>query len=205
MIVKTKYKVCRRLGNGVFDKCQTQKFSLSESRRGKVKPFGRRRKMLSGYATQLLEKQKLRFTYGLKERQLAKHVKDVASRKGIDVGSTLFENIESRLDNVVYRLSLAPTRSMARQMVSHGHITVGGRKVNVPSFKVKIGDVIGIRSQSLEKALFTDLEAKMKSRSMIPAWLSFDLKKKEGVAQSLPKMDGAESFDLTAVIEFYSR
>ncbi len=197
-----KYKICRRLGPGVYEKCQTQKFTLSEQKR-KEQRRGRR-KQISDYGKQLIEKQKVRFTYGLRERQLVKYVKGAMAQKGISVYDKLFETIESRLDNVIFRLGLAETRAKARQMVTHGHITVNGRKLNVPSFKVSVGDVIGIRVQSVEKPLFSELEEKIKN-SNTPNWLSFDIKKKEGKVAGLPKAGVGESFDLRAVFEYYSR
>jgi len=203
MSKETKYKICRRLGPGVYEKCQTQKFVLSEQKREGGKR-GKRRKQISDYGLQLIEKQKVRFTYGLKERQLVKYVKDVLAKKGVNVYESLYQNIESRLDNVVYRLGLAETRAKARQMVSHGHITVNGKKLNIPSYKVSVGELVGIRIQSQSKALFADLEEKIKNRN-IPTWLSFDLKKKEGKVIGMPKMTDAREFDLRQVFEFYSR
>jgi len=203
MSKETKYKICRRLGTGVYEKCQTQKFALSESRKNLNKKR-KRRKQVSDYGAQLLEKQKLRFTYGLKERQLVKYIKNTMSQKGVNLYDKLFESIESRLDNVVYRLGLASTRIMARQMVTHGHITINGKKLNIPSYKVSVGDVVGIRKQSQKKVLFAELEKQIKDRD-IPVWLSFDLKKKEGKMVSLPKIGVGEIFDLKAVFEFYSR
>lgn len=197
-----KYKIGRRLGPGVYEKCQTQKFALSESRKSAVK--GVRRKQLTDYGKQLLEKQKVRFTYGLREKQLIKYVKEAQSQKGVSVYDKLFEKVETRLDNVVYRLGLAETRAKARQIVSHGHITLNGKKLNIPSYQVKNNDVIGIRSQSVNKGLFSDLEERIKN-SNIPAWLSFNAKKKEGKVVGLPKMATGEMFDLRSVFEFYSR
>ena len=199
---ETKYKICRRLGTGVYEKCQTQKFALSESRKDLNK--NRRRKQVSDYGAQLLEKQKLRFTYGLKEKQLVRYIKKIMSKTKVNLSEKLFEDIESRLDNVVFRLGLAPTRAMARQMVTHGHIILNGKRLNIPSYSVFVGDKIGIRKQSQSKGMFIDLENQIKDAN-IPAWLSFDLKRKEGKMISLPKIGTGEIFDLKAVFEFYSR
>jgi small subunit ribosomal protein S4 len=204
MSKETKYKICRRLGTGVFEKCQTQKFVLSEQKKSGGKKFGRR-KQVSDYGLQLLEKQKIRFTYGLKERQLVKYVKESLAFGGSSVYETLFKNIESRLDNVVFRLGLASTRAAARQMVVHGHITVNGRKLNIPSYNTKIGDVISVRKQSQDKTLFENLEEKVKERST-PNWLVFDIKVKQGKISGVPKIEkGGETFDLRSVFEYYSR
>ncbi len=203
MIKTKKYKIGRRLGTGVYEKCQTQKFALSEQKRegGRKR---KRRKQVSDYGLQLLEKQKIRFTYGLKEKQLVKYVKDVLAKKGVNVYDSLYQNIESRLDNIVYRLGLAETRAKARQMVTHGHITVNGKKMNIPSYKISLGEIVGIRSQSQNKALFENLEERMKN-SNIPTWLAFDIKKKEGKVVSVPKMIDSREFNLRQVFEFYSR
>ncbi len=202
MISEQKYKICRRLGTGVFDKCQTQKFALSESKRTGVKKT--RGKQPSDYGAQLLEKQKVRLTYGLKEKQFSKYVKDATNARGVNIYEKLFADIESRLDNVIYRLGLAETRAKARQIVTHGHIILNGKKMNIPSCRVSVGDVVGIRPQSENKGIFVDLEKKTKERSL-PKWLSFDIKKKEGKVLSVPKSDSESMFDLKAVFEFYSR
>lgn len=203
MSKEPKFKICRRLGSGVYEKCQTQKFALSESKR---KESGKRtrRKQVTDYGKQLLEKQKVRLTYGLRERQLVKYVKGAMAQKEVSVYDKLFQNVETRLDNTVFRLGLAETRAKARQMVTHGHIMVNGKKLNIPSYTVKEGDVVGIRTQSQNKALFSELEEMIKNSS-IPTWLAFDLKKKEGKVVGTPKMSTGEMFDLRAVFEFYSR
>ena len=116
--------MCRRLGSGVFEKCQTAKFSASEAKRAKP----RRPKTPSTFGAQLIEKQKIRFTYGINERHLANYVKESVAAKGTPAAQKVFELLESRLDNVVYRLGLAHTRRLSRQMVSHGHFVVNGTK-----------------------------------------------------------------------------
>lgn len=203
MSKETKYKICRRLGSGVYEKCQTQKFALSEQKKKNTK-IRTKRKQVSDYGLQLLEKQKVRFSYGLKEAQLVKYVKDAMLNKGTSVYDALFRGVESRLDNVVFRLGLAETRAKARQIVTHGHITVNGKKLNIPSYKTKLGDLVGVRKQSADKVLFAELEERTKNTS-IPNWLSFDIKSKEGKVVGIPKLGTAESFDLRAVFEYYSR
>ena len=200
---QSKYKICRRLGSGVYEKCQTQKFALSESKKNDQKKKGRR-KQVTDYGKQLIEKQKLRFTYDLKEGQLVKYVNNVMAQKGINIYEKLFQDIESRLDNTVFRLGLAETRAKARQIVNHGHITVNGKKLNIPSYKVSVGETVGIRTQSVGKVLFADLSDRMKD-STIPTWLSFDISENEGRVLGLPKMSDGEIFDLRSVFEFYSR
>src|SRR3989344_4390397 len=132
MIIGPRYKICKRLGSGVFEKCQTQKFQLSEARRGAKRRTGRKPRTLSDFGRQLLEKQKVRYAYGVPERQLARYTREAVEGTG-DPTVSLLSRLETRLDNVVYRLGLAPTRLAARQLVSHGHIAVGERRVTIPS------------------------------------------------------------------------
>ncbi|MCA9353332.1 30S ribosomal protein S4 [Candidatus Nomurabacteria bacterium] len=194
-----KYKICKRLGNAVYDKCQTQKFALSESRRS----VGTRKKpaKLSIYGQQLKEKQKIRFTYGITEKQFGNYVKKATASKTPHEKLSL--ELESRLDNVVYRMGLANSRRFARQMVSHGHISVNGRKVTIPSFSVKSGDVISIKEGSKAKPIFNTLDKKLKDY-MSPSWLNFDAAKGEGKVVSSPTTVD-DVFDWNAVFEFYSR
>src|SRR3989344_3371850 len=132
MLSKPKFKICRRLGSGVYDKCQTTKFSTS-SKGGMAS--GKRPKAPSEYGAQLIEKQKIRFSYGISERQLSNYVKKASLMKGAGA-EKLYEELESRLDNVIYRMGLASTRRAARQMVSHGHFIVNDKKVTIPSYEV---------------------------------------------------------------------
>ncbi len=196
-----KYKICRRLGAGVYEQCQTQKFVLSEGRHKKIgmkKP-----KALSGYGAQLIEKQKIRFSYGVSEKQFSNYVKRATATKGGSPAERLFGFLETRLDNVVYRLGFAHTRALARQMVAHGHFVVNGTRTTVPSYTVRAGDIITVREGSKKSALFANLAAKMKTYT-VPAWLSLNAETLTATVQSYPK--NTESFlDFNAVLEFYSR
>src|SRR3989344_6934985 len=147
------YKICRRLGSGVFTKCQTSKFTLSEARHAKGLK-GKRPKPLSSYGTQFLEKQKVRFTYGISEKQFGNLIKESVAHKGTPATDTLFELLERRLDNVVFRLGLAHTRRLARQMVSHGHITVNDRRAFTPARELAVGDTVEVREGSKKRTLF---------------------------------------------------
>lgn len=201
MRIGPKYKIARRLGAQVFEKTQGKKFAIAE---GATKGRGDRRPK-TDFGIQMLEKQKVRFTYGIIERQFKNMVKEVLSKRLAKPEEKLFENLESRLDNVVLRGGLAHTRFFARQMVSHGHITVNGKKVNIPSFHVKKGDVISVREGSKDKGLFANLLEKSKDLT-IPAWLRTDFNKKiinvEGAPIYVP---ATLSFSLTSVLEFYRR
>lgn len=197
-----KYKIGRRLGAGVFDKCQTAKLAQSEARHAKNKK-GKRMKPLSSYAQQFIEKQKVRFMYGLSERQFSNYVKEAMEKKGVPAVDTLFDSLENRLDNIVYRLGITNSRRLSRQIVSHGHIIVNGAKSTIPSQRLKIGDILSVREGSKKSVLFTDIEEKTKDYNC-PNWLAFDTKGLTCKIQGKPK--NTEGFiDLNTVLEFYSR
>jgi len=201
MITKPKFKICRRLGPGVYDKCQTAKFSATS---GKFAgPGAKRPKQMTEYGLQLVEKQKIRFSYGITERQLSNYVKKATLVKGSGTAEKFYEELESRLDNAIYRMGLAPSRRGARQMVSHGHFVVNGKRVTIPSYQLNPGEVIQIREGSKSSKLFTGLAEKLKDYNP-PAWITFDVGKMEG--KVLAKPAKTETFlDLNAVLEFYSR
>jgi small subunit ribosomal protein S4 len=201
MISKPKFKICRRLGPGVYDKCQTPKFSTSS---GKFAgPGARRPKAPSEYGAQLIEKQKIRFSYGISERQLSNYVKKASHVHGAGTAEKLYEGLESRLDNAIYRMGLAPSRRGARQMVSHGHFIVNDKRVTIPSYELKSGDVIKIREGSKPKKIFENMTEKMKDYNP-PVWVTFDIGTMSGKILDKPK--NTDSFiDLNAVLEFYSR
>jgi len=202
MLNKPKYKIARRLGPGLFEKTQTQKFALREGRRKETRERPRAK---SEFAIQMLEKQKARYNYGIGERQFAKYVKEAISKKGAKTDELLLERLETRLDNVAYRLHLAPTRQAARQMVSHGHITINGIRITIPSYNVKVGDKIGIRQASVKKTLFANLVDKLKDNQP-PSWLNFDSLKMVGEVQGKPKLVKSQLlFDIAAILEFYRR
>ncbi len=203
MLIKIgqKFKIEKRLGAPIFEKTLTQKFELSLARGGRRV---RRRGQMSDYKRQLIEKQKMRFSYGITEKQLRRYV-DEAVEKSNQPVTLLMERLESRLDNVIYRLGMAKTRRLARQIASHGHIMVNGKKLTIPSHKVKPGDVLSVREGSRQTGLFINL-AETHEMTGVPAWLTFDVKKLEGTMKSLPVFIPAEAlFDPEQVLEFYSR
>jgi small subunit ribosomal protein S4 len=199
MITGPKYKICRRLGPGIYEKCQTQKFTVSEARKGKTKKRG---KALSDYGNQLLDKQRIRFSYGVSGKQFSRYVKESMASHG-SAAEHLYEKVERRLDNVIYRVGLAHTRALARQMVTHGHFTVNGHRLDVPSYSVRPGDKIAIREGSKGKAFFQDLEKKLKN-SAVPEWLKIDSATGTAEVKALPK-NKESLLDFGSVIEFYSR
>jgi len=162
----------------------------------------KRRKKTSEYGTQLLEKQKAKYTYGILERQFKNIFLEASSKKGV-TGEILLKLIESRLDNVVYRLGIAPTRSGARQLVSHRHITVNGNVVNVPSFELKPGQVIGVRekSKSLEA-----IANSLASHGNKYSWLEWDDASMQGKFVNYPeRQDIPENIKEQLIVELYSK
>lgn len=202
MKIGPKYRIARRLGASVFDKTQTQKFALSTERRAKTKGRGRGP---SEFGKQLLEKQKVRMTYGVSERQFANYIKEATTTHGKNPVDTLHAGLEMRLDNLVYRFGLAPTRGAARQMVSHGHVTVNGVKTTIPSRRIRVGEVIGVRAGSRESALFANFAEKTADRTL-PSWLSWNVKEMTGSVASVPSAEAVDpAGDLVSVLSFYSR
>lgn len=197
-----KYKIARRLGAHIYEKTQTAKFADSLNRRS-AKKGAKRPKPLSGYAEQLYEKQRIRFSYGVSEKQFSNYVKLATSLKGVTPADQLFSELESRLDNVVYRLGFAPTRRMARQMVSHGHFCVNKIKSTIPSQKIKVNTEISVREQSKKSVMFENFKDKVKDVN-IPSWLTLSPDTLSAKVKGAPvKVDTA--FDFNRVIEFYSR
>jgi small subunit ribosomal protein S4 len=163
----------------------------------------RRPKAPTEYGAQLIEKQKIRFSYGITERQLSNYVKKASLIKGAGTVEKLYEELEFRLDNAIYRMGLGSSRRSTRQMVSHGHFIVNGQRVTIPSYELKSGDIIKIREGSKVKKIFNNLAEKIKDYHS-PTWVSFDVNTLEGKILNKPK--NTEGFiDLNAVLEFYSR
>ncbi len=203
MIIGPKYKIARRLGAPVFEKTQTQKYAMRQSQNEQKGGKGRPRAK-SDYGLGMLEKQKARYSYGITAKQFTKYVKQAIEKRG-NSGELLVRTLEGRLDNIALRSGFAPTRQAARQMSSHGHLTVNGTIVTIPSYQVKVGDIIGIREGSKKKALFTALDEKLKTVKT-PSWLKLNLDKKEIVIDGLPHADQSELlFNVGTVLEFYSR
>ncbi len=204
MKIGPKYKIAKRLGASVFEKTQTQKFAIAEERAARNKK-GRRQNQTE-FGKQLLEKQKVRMTYGLSEKQFSNYVATSTSTHGMPPAQTLHRLLEMRLDNVVYRLGLAPTRRAARQMVSHGHITINGVKTTIPSRAMRIGEKIAVRDGSKSAVLFENFAEKFNERPTLSSWLTWDAKSMSGGMQEIPTEEAASpAGDLVAVLSFYSR
>lgn len=202
MKIGPKYKIAKRLGRAVFEKTQSAKFALSAEKKNKPLDGIRSR---SNYGNQLLEKQKVRFTYGITSTQLGKYAKKVIKSKAKNQEELLFIDLEKRLDNVVLRSGFATTRRQARQMVSHGHIKVNGTKNKVPSYSVKNGDEITVKDSSHDKPIFLSIVDRSND-IIVPEWLKADHKKLTIKMSSDPTYSPKENhFNLSEVLQFYKR
>ncbi|MBR1408354.1 MAG: 30S ribosomal protein S4 [Clostridia bacterium] len=173
------------------------------NKKSKRNPGGNRRRKVSEYGTQLKEKQKVKFVYGVLEKQFHRYYLKASNMKGI-TGENLLSLLERRLDNVVYRLGLAKTRRMARQIVVHGHIMVNGRKVNIPSYLVKAGDVITLRERSRESEMFKSLREG--TGAVTPKWLTFSAPTLTGTVSALPTREDIDyPVQEHLIVELYSR
>ncbi|MEI6396989.1 MAG: 30S ribosomal protein S4 [Candidatus Taylorbacteria bacterium] len=201
MQIGPRYKKARYLGAPVFKKTQTQKFAMrSQAKTTKKKGRGGK----SEYGRQMLEKQKARYSYGVSSGQFSNYVSKALQSKG-DNAKNLLGALESRLDNVVLRAGFSLSRSGARQMVCHGHILVNGKKVNIPSFQVKVGDVVTIREGSKKKGIFAKLDEDLKTIAT-PAWIKINPDAKTITIDGEPVADTTGLlFDVRSVLEFYTR
>ena len=172
MIRRPKFKVSRRLGERIHPKTQTAKYSVSAAKKGPAHNI-KKGSQRTEFGTQFIEKQKVRLSYGITEKQFRKYVEKARELRHGNPVQNLHELLEGRLDNVVYRAGLTPSRPAARQLVSHGHVYVNGSRQSIPSYPVKKGDAITLRQISAESKLFTDLGAKLKKHKF-PTWLTFD-------------------------------
>jgi len=183
-------------------------FSILENGKDLKRPYGPgqhgkdRKRKPSNYAIQLQEKQKLRFMYGLSEKQFERLVNESAKMKGVH-GENLFILLESRLDNIVYRIGFANTRRGARQLVNHGHITVNGKKVDIPSYRVKPGDVIGLKETSTNHQ---GVEIALANKVKRPDYIKYDEKKKQATYVRYPERNELNAdINESLIVEYYSR
>ncbi|MEK7538311.1 MAG: 30S ribosomal protein S4 [Patescibacteria group bacterium] len=198
-------KICRRLGESICgrEKCAFKKRPYPP---GKLLSEKKHRATLTDFGRQLRETQKVRNTYGLSEKQFSNYVKEASGKQGVNPSEYLFEALESRLDNAVFRAGFAPARSVARQIVNHGHITVNGRRTNIPSRRLKLGDILTIREGSKKSKLFEGISEKLKNTPAATTWMKIDAEKQTAHFQGKPKLGQVEqAFNLTAIVEFYSR
>ncbi|GGZ62882.1 30S ribosomal protein S4 [Mesonia mobilis] len=194
-----KSKIARKFGEAIFgDDKSFEKRNYPPGQHGN----NRRRGKKSEYAVQLMEKQKAKYTYGILERQFRNMFKKATAAQGI-TGEVLLQLCESRLDNVVYRMGVSPSRRGARQLVSHRHITVNGEIVNIPSYQLKAGDVVGVREKS--KSL-TAIQSSLESSSNVYEWITWNSEKKEGTYVSVPsRIQIPENINEQFIVELYSK
>ncbi|MEA1925800.1 MAG: 30S ribosomal protein S4 [Patescibacteria group bacterium] len=217
----SKCKLCRRAGEKLFlkgDRCATPKCAIVRKpyapgmHGGTNRSFGgggghgRGGRGLSEFGKQLAEKQKIKRMYGVSEQQFKKHLSEAMQQKGV-VSDNLLIRLESRFDNIIYRLGLASSRSQARQMVNHSTFLVNGKILDVPSAKLKTGDEISVKKQKAAKLYIKELEAILRKKDEeVSSWLSFDSKTMTGKVLSSPPKDEINSnLNTHLVIEFYSR
>ncbi|MBI2869110.1 MAG: 30S ribosomal protein S4 [Chloroflexi bacterium] len=200
-------RLCRRIGEKLFLKggrCFTPKCAADKRSKAPGQTQARRRPKVSDRGIQLHEKQKARFSYGLMERQFKNYFLDAEKQPGI-TGDNLMVILERRLDNAVFRLGFADSRSQARQLVRHGHITLNGRKTNIPSRLIGEGDTIGWREGSVKTELFKMVSQAVESKT-VPGWLTLDREKLIGKVITMPTPNDVDlRFDGKAIVEYYSR
>ncbi len=199
-------KLCRREGQKLFlkgERCYTNKCAIAR------RPYapgqhGAQRKKLSEYGLQLREKQKAKRFYGLLESQFRKYF-DMANRKKGVTGEILLQLLESRLDNVVYRMGFATTRAEARQLVTHAHFQVNGKKVNIPSYLVNVGDVISVSERGKKSPRFKEI-LDITGSKVVPKWLEVDQENLKGKVVALPEREDIDlNVQETLIVELYSK
>lgn len=199
-------RICRREGEKLFlkgDRCYTEKCAV-ERRKYPPGQHGQGFKKLSDYGIQLREKQKVRKIYGLLERQFRRYFYEAERRKGI-TGEILLQLVESRLDNTVYRMGFAPNRVRARQLISHGHIVVNGKKINLPSYQVREGDSVSVKDSSRDMPEIIDSLSKVEHRG-IPAWVEVDSVNYTGKVLRIPSRDEIQlPVQEQLIVELYSK
>lgn len=194
-----KTKIARKFGEPIYG---PDKYFEKKNYPPGMHGVAKRRKKMSEYGIQLQEKQKAKYTYGILEKQF-RNLFDLASKKKGITGTILLQLIESRLDNVVYRLGIAPTRSAARQLVSHCHIVVNGEVLNIPSYLVKVGDIVGVREKSKSLEVITN---SVEGRGNRFSWLEWDSAKMAGKFMNYPEReDIPENINEQLIVELYSK
>jgi small subunit ribosomal protein S4 len=202
-----KCRKCRREGEKLFlkgEKCFTGKCPILRRNYppGAHGPSGKTR--LTGYGIQLREKQKAKRIYNLTEKQFSNYVTAASNKKG-NTGEILSAILETRLDNTVFKIGLAKSRKQSRQLVSHGHITVNGKKVNIPSYQVKIGQIIGLKEKDKKSEKFKQILENLEKHAT-PSWISLNPGDAEGKIVGFPQSDDLkQNFDTKLIIEYYSR
>jgi small subunit ribosomal protein S4 len=199
-------RLCRREGEKMFlkgDRCYTDKCGVEKRKYGPGQ-HGQRRKKLSDYALQLREKQKAKETYGVLENQFKRYFHLAENKKGV-TGSNLLQLLELRMDNAVYRLGFAANRRQARQLVLHRHFTVNNRRVSIPSYQLRPGDIIGLKESSMKLNVIEENISKIEHRGL-PAWIEMDTNNLKGKILHAPERDEIElPVQEQLIVELYSK
>lgn len=200
-------RICRHVGDKLMlkgEKCLTPKCTFERRSSPPGAHSSRRRRRISDYGVQLMEKQKARYTYGILERQFRRLFSEAAKSPGV-TGEKLLELLERRLDNVVYRLGFADSRPQARQLVRHRHILLNGHRADIPSLLVKVGDTITWRQGSTKTQYYQNLASRLEGKS-VPSWLSLNRENLSAQVLSLPSPADVEAkFSEKSIVEYYSR
>lgn len=199
---RPKGKLVRLFGENIFELPKFDKLLAKRNFPAGQHGVKRKRAKLSGYAKQLKEKQKVKLIYGIKERQFSNYVEE-ASKKTGDTSKTLLSFLESRLDNVIFRAGLAKSRPSARQIVSHGHVTINGKKVDIASYRVRSGELIGLK-ETVKKSKLYEGVAEVMTKKDAPSWLVIDSKALTAKIVNEPVLVNP-NFDVNTIIGFYSR
>lgn len=205
MKIKAKCKICRSLGQKILwnERCASGKCALSRRR---VRPgmHGYKPRVLSDYAKQLIEKQKIKNFYLLKENQL-KNIIEYAKKLKEPLPSALIKLLESKFDNVIWRLGYTFSKLHARQLVTHGHFLINGKKVNLPNYFLKPGDIVEIREKSKNLVIFKDLNKKLKAYQ-IPSWLKMSLDNLKGEFVRYPELEEVNlPFNISLALQYYGK
>lgn len=201
-------KLCRRENTKLFlkgDKCMSEKCPMNDPKVKIPGPHGDRRRKLTEYGTQLREKQKTKRYYGVMERQFANYFEMATKVKGLTTGEALLQILERRLDNVVYRLGFAMSRAEAKQLVNHGHFTVNGKKVNIPSYLVKEGDVVAMTDKSKDSDKIKGVLEANSSKPVVK-WIEKDSENVKGKIVALPTVEDIDlPIEVHLIVELYSK
>jgi len=200
---------CRRIGEKLFlkgDRCYSPKCGVERRRRPPGDQSKRRPRRPTDWALQLREKQKARFTYGVLERQFSNYFKDARDSRGV-TGEVLIQTLERRFDNVIYRLAFADSRQQGRQLVNHGHFSINGRKVDIPSYRVQAGDIVTWRRVTSDTMPgFVEALTDGIPKRPVPSWLRLEPDALKGEVLALPGPSEIETdIDARLIVEFYSR
>ena len=200
-------RVCRRAGEKLFlkgERCLTPKCGVERRPTPPGDHGAARRRRVSERGVQLREKKRARAIYGVLERQFSKYFDEATKKPGV-TGQYLLQLLERRLDNVVFRLGFGDSRAQARQLINHGHVTVNGRKVDIASFKVKVGDKVGWKERSKNSEYYKQLVQDL-SRRPLPRWLTLDAQEVVGSVTALPEPSDMDlKIDERLIVEFYAR